>query len=229
VIQALDARLSEWVGSVLPDKVAVSFGPPGPLKDGATSPAVGMYLFEIAPATSDGLDRSRVRQVLVRYLVTAWASRPEEEHELLGTLLAAAVNQGMKLDLTPLSGQTWAALGLAPRPAFVLDELLVIERPVEKVPVVRQPPIVRSVGTTVLEGRVMGPLQRPLGRAEVAHLGIGRSATTDANGWFRFPLAPGGETPLHRLEVQSKGVKRLFTVDARAGAAINLQFDYTEG
>jgi hypothetical protein len=228
VIQALDARLSEWVGSVLPEKAEVSFGPPGSSKGSATSQVVGLYLFEIAPAVSDGIDRSRVRQILARYLVTAWAVRPEDEHQLLGTLLAAAVNQGLKLDLTPLPGQTWAALGLAPRPAFVLDELLVIERPVEKVPLVRQAPVVRSVGTTVLEGRVMGPLQMPLGRAEVSHLGIGRSATTDAHGWFRFPLTPG-ETPLHRLEVQSKGVKRLFTVDAQAGAAINLQFDYTEG
>jgi hypothetical protein len=227
MIDDADARLTTWVKSVLTDGADVSLGAPSAEAAGAR-PRVGLYLFALAEASPGHRDARRFHDLVARYLVTTHAGRPEDEHKLLGALLAAAVQEGKEIDVAPLPADTWRAFGLAPRPCFVVEENVAIERPFEKVPIVRQPLIVRDVPLATLQGRVLGPRDIPIASAVVEHLGIGQVTTTDADGRFRFPLVQAQGRP-HQLEVEAKGTRQAFTIPAGANAPVALQLQITEG
>jgi hypothetical protein len=225
VLEELDSQLTAWVDTILPG-VAVSLGAPAPLAS-ETKPRVGLYLFALAEGAPGRTDSTRAREISARYLVTTWASRPENEHELLGKLLAAAVGQGRDFELSPIPAEGWAAFGLPPRPHFLLEELLRIERPVEAAPRVRQPPVLRQVGVVALSGRVVGPRELPIAGAQLTHLGLGAVTTTDAAGRFAFPIAPA-DLVANRLQVTAKGLKQVFEVEA-GGEPVTLRLQITEG
>lgn len=227
MIDEIDARLTSWVKSMLPDAADVTLGPPAANVEGPR-PRVGLYLFALGPASAGRTDPLLVRDLTARYLVTTHAARPEDEHRLLGALLKAAVIEGREIEVQPLPAESWTAFGLPPRPCFFIDENVPVERPVEQAPLVRLPVVVREVAGAPLEGRVLGPRSIPIARALVQHLGLGQVTTTDGEGRFWFPLVPA-EGVSHRLEVQARGVRQVFTVDAGATAPIALQLQITEG
>ena len=68
----------------------------------------------------------------MRHLVTGNAT-------MLGRALVAATEAGVPaVDLTPLSPETWLALGCAPRIALLFDMPVVIARPTPQVPIVTE-------------------------------------------------------------------------------------------
>lgn len=107
---------------------AVQLAPPGTADDGLT-----VWPLELQPEralrTHHVLEPLRLR---VRHLVTGNAT-------MLGKALAAATEAGEpSVDLTPLSPETWLALGCPPRTALLFDMPVVIARPMPQVPVVTE-------------------------------------------------------------------------------------------
>jgi hypothetical protein len=201
MIDQTDQSLKDWVTGVIAG-VAVSFGVPAPAESGSL---VNLYLLEVIPTP---LARTATRaplQVMLRYVVTAWADSPEEAHHLLGQLVFAALeNPDFEVDPDPLPAATWAGLGTAPRPAFVIRVPLRLARPEPEVKYVRSLPSVQATTVTDLVGLVLGPNDIPLTDARVELVGLGRSVRTDRQGRFRFALVPDEPQKLHLL-VTAKG------------------------
>ena len=109
---------------------------------------MGLYLLALAGAPPP---RTRARTPLqfnLRYLVTTWSPQRQEEHRLLGKLLFAALErEDLEVDLTPLPGELWTALGIRPRPAFVLEVQARRDRPEPRAPRVRGPVITHAAIT----------------------------------------------------------------------------------
>lgn len=228
MIDEIDAALTTWASSALPGKVTVSLAAPGPPPAGKPESWVGLYLQAVTSSDKKRSDPLREWQLVARYLVTAWASKPEDEHKMFGGLLAAALNDGSKdVDLSPLPAETWSAFGIPPRPSFALLCPFQVERPVEKAPLVTKPTVIRLESGVSLSGRVLGPGSHPIGGAEVRLVGLaGQFVTTDHRGRFRFPLSPRGAS---QLEVSAKGTKKVFTVAAGQGEPVTLRLPITEG
>ena len=74
MIEDVDQRLKDWVGTVLTD-TAVSLS--APIDQGA-EPLVGLYLLDMHPSPPAKGPRRRPLQILLRYLVTTSAEHPEE-------------------------------------------------------------------------------------------------------------------------------------------------------
>ncbi len=201
MIDQTDQSLKDWVAGVI-SGIAVSFGVPAPAQSGSM---VNVYLLEMIPTP---LARTATRaplQVMLRYLVTTWADSPEESHRLLGQLVFAALEKPeFEVDPDPLPATTWAGLGTAPRPAFVIRVPLRMERPAPDVKLVRSLPSVQTTPLTNLIGLVLGPNDIPLADARVELVGLGRTTRTDRRGRFRFALVPDEPQKLHLL-VGAKG------------------------
>lgn len=204
MIDEVDQRLKSWVGRVLGD-APVSLAVP---QRESVERGVGLYLLELAPAPPTRPAHASRRpplRVSLCYLVTAGGESPERAHHLLGELVFAALEEpDFEVDLSPPPVPLWAALGMAPRPAFRLRVPLERERPVPAVPRVKEPLITRAVPAVPLLGRVVGPGDIPIPEALVELPSMGLSARTDAKGLFRFASVPSA-TPLGRLEVRAKG------------------------
>ncbi|WP_309893001.1 carboxypeptidase regulatory-like domain-containing protein [Archangium sp.] len=201
MIDEVDQRLRTWVGRVLggapvslavPDRETVDRG-------------VGLYLLELGPAPPPRTARRPPLRVSLCYLVTAGAESPERAHHVLGELVFAAMEEpDFEVDLSPVPVAMWTALGVLPRPSFRLRVPLERERPMPVVPRVKVPLITRTVPSTALLGRVVGPGDLPITDAVVELPSMGLSARTDTWGRFRFASVPA-DTPLGRLEVRAKG------------------------
>jgi hypothetical protein len=225
VIDEIDAALTTWASSALPGKVSVSLAAPGSPPAGKPESWVGLYLQAVTSSDKKHSDPLREWHLVARYLVTAWASKPEDEHKMFGGLLAAALNDASKdVDLSPLPPETWSAFGIPPRPSFALLCPFQVERPVEKAPLVTKPTVIRLESGVSLSGRVLGPGSHPIGGADV-RLG-GQLVTTDQRGRFRFPLIPRGAS---QLEVSAKGTRKVFTVAAGNAEPVTLRLPITEG
>lgn len=201
MIQQVDQDLKEWVGSVV-SGVDVSLGPP---QDAGERLRVEVYLLDLLhtpPATGS---RTPPLQISLRYLVTTWAETPEDAHRILGELVFAAMaHKTFEVELEPLSMQLWRALGVLPRPCFMLRVPLRMERPEPKGPRVRRPVEVQHTSLTSLSGVVVGPRDLPLPDARVELPALGLAVRTDSKGRFRFASVPTERPNLHVL-VKAKG------------------------
>src|SRR2546421_5963544 len=137
MIDQVDRRLADWIAGTLDKKVEVSLAPPS---EQATGQGVGLYLLELI---SNPLPRGMRRpplQLMLRYLVTTRADKPEEAHRMLGELVVAAMeNPEFEVEQESLPVAVWSAFGIVPRPAFVLRVPFRHERPERLAPRVRQP------------------------------------------------------------------------------------------
>jgi hypothetical protein len=194
----------------VPD-VAVTLAAPG-----APPPSpqgIGLYLYQLAPASPTGNTRRLPLQLSLRYLVTAWAETPAEAHRLLGALVFAAMeNPEFEVDLEPLSAADWAAFGATPQPSFVLRVPLRHVRPEPDTARVRKPLVVRATPLTSLQGIVLTPDDVPLMNARVALPLLQRAETTDAHGRFRFDAVPV-EPRTKTLTVTARGMTAQFAVE----------------
>ena len=217
MIDEVDARLREWVGSVA-GTVAVRLEAPGPGAEQAGA-GVGLYLLELGDAPPAPGGQRAAQQIHLRYLVTAWGAAPEEGHRLLGELLFSALDrEDMEVDLSPLPAGLWHAFGLAPRPAFALKVPLCRERQQAAVPRVRAPLVTRTVPSEALAGQVLGPGEVPLAAAVVELPSLQLRTRTDFQGRFRFPRVPV-EPRTKLLRVHAKGEVRTFTAEPGPGEA----------
>ena len=201
MIDAVDQRLKSWVGRVLAE-TPVSLGLPRTSARDARRRALSAGVGAAPPPRTS---RQPPLRVLLCYLVTTAGESPERAHQLLGELVFAALEEAtFDVELAPPPVALWAALGVAPRPAFRLRVMLERERPRPAVPRVTQPLIVRVVPARALHGQVLGPGEVPIPQALVELPSLGLSVRTDTRGQFRFASVPA-DTPLGRLEVRAKG------------------------
>lgn len=201
MIEQIDHRLSSWVTQTLPG-ASVSLDAPGQT---SADKDVGLYLLELVQSTPDrGIRRPPILMTL-RYLITTHSANAEEAHQMLGKLAVAAFDNGefeVEQDQLPLS--LWTALGIPPRPAFVLRVPFRHERKQKLAPPVKHPLVVKRFPLRTFEGQIVGPENIPLMNAQVDLLSFDLSTNTDSKGRFRFgsiPDAPG----VKLLRVRAKG------------------------
>ena len=201
MIDQTDRRLATWIGGIL-DQVDVSLGPPGAAD---TARGVGLYLMELVQSLPARSTRRPPFLMTLRYLVTTQAPKPEDAHEMLGTLVVAALdNPEFEVEQEPLPLSLWTALGIAPRPSFVLRVPFRHERPEKLAPPVRKPLVIKQLPLRSFEGQILGPEDIPLMNARVELPAFELSTDTDSKGRFRFsavPAAPGTRL----LRVRARG------------------------
>jgi hypothetical protein len=139
----------------------------------------------------------------LRFLVCAWAAKPEQANEILLRLAFTAMEQdGWDLESEALPIQAWSAFGIAPRPSFVLRVPLVMQRADERAKRVRSIKV-QGLAIAALQGSVLGPDDIPIAGATVGAPAFHRWATTDSHG--RFVLTGLPQTAQSRLVVNAKG------------------------
>lgn len=236
MLHLLDAGLEAFLRSearLRPADVDVSFAAPD--RDwaaGVTGPTVNLFLWDVRHHTSeatggtelverDGVQfrRAPLPRVRLGYLVTVWAVEPRSEHQLLGSVLRAALArhelaqeflEGPLATMRPLpaldvgrSGQEprsdlWAAIGGTLRAAIDLEVTMTVDpgalRPVAEPPVrvevaVGDPNRPRRVSR---RRRVAGVVGDPSAVGAGVRSRRGRSVV-DADGRFFLPGEPGDE------------------------------------
>ena len=183
----VNSLLGDWVRSLLSD-VEVTHYPP---EDSAARPAVNLYLMECAFAASSNTRKHSPLQVNLRYLVTTWADDIGEGQDMLFQLIFPAMeNPDYRVDLNSIRPETWIALGLRPRPAFILEVPLNQMRPEPTVKRVEQM-VLDQVLVTAVEGRVVfGPDETPVPDVRVSLPALKRVTRTTQSGQFRFDAVP---------------------------------------
>jgi len=210
MIEEIDQRLSEWIGSVLGEDIEVSLMPPADMGD---KKIVGLYLEDILPSAPTRGTRRPPLQVLLRYLVTARAKNPQEAHRILGQLLFAAMEHAeYEVELEPIPPQVWQAFGTMPMPAFMLRLPLRVERPEKPVQLIRSPIEVQQSPLASMEGTIVGPDEIPLTNARVELSTHNLVARTDRKGRFLFPAVPT-EPALKKVRVIARGRELFKEVD----------------
>jgi hypothetical protein len=213
MIDEFDRDLTAWVGKTL-DHVDVSLTPPGASK---ATKEVSLYLLELIQSPPARGTRRPPLMMTLRYLVTTTAPKPEEAHQMLGTLVLAALqNPEFEVEQEPLPLALWTALGIAPRPSFVLRVPFRQERPEKLAPPVKHPIVIKQLPLRSFEGRIVGPENIPIMNARVELPSLDLYTSTDSRGRFRFssvPAAPGARL----LRVRAKGQE--FSINTEQAAS----------
>lgn len=226
MIDEIDRQMSAWATGVA-GGLAVTLGLPERAPSGS---GVSLYLLEIANAPPPRGARPAPVRLHLRYLVTTWAERPEEAHRLLGELVFAALDRSdVDVDLAPLPAHEWAALGLTPRPSFVLQAPLVRSRAEKPAPPVKQM-VTRVASAVGVRGVVLGPGDVPLAGALVEVPSMGLVTRADGGGRFRFARVCA-EPRVQKLRVRAKGHVELFDapLDGAPGEPITIRMKLKEG
>ena len=206
LIDAIDRRLKDWVGSVI-EESSVSFHAPG--VDQARA-SVGLYLLELRENKPPSGARRAPLQFSVRYLVTAPAAEPERAHEVLGRLVFAAMEEPeFSVGFEAIPPALWSAFGVPPQPAFFLDIPVRKERAEPVTGLVRQPLIVHTSPLASFQGVVVGPGEIPLPNARVEIPSLRLVTTTDRKGAFHFTTLPSGRSV--NLLIHARGKKFALT------------------
>jgi hypothetical protein len=202
VITDTDQSIQSWIGAVIGDDTKISALPPSSAP--ATHAEVRAYLCALAPAPPLR-ERAPPYQLIARYLVTSWGKDPADEHRLIGRLLGAALRERAdEVDLAPPPIELWRAFGAAPRPCFFLQVPVRVERAAQEAPLVIRPPVLRTIPTATLVGRVLGQNDIPLVGASVKHEELNVIARTDRRGVFRFGMVPASKDD-QNITVSAKG------------------------
>lgn len=196
MIDALDRELGDWLKATTP-KVAVSLMPPS---DAAVDkPLVNCYLLALAaapPTRSVGTRGPAPQQFALRYLVSVTAAAQEDAHRVLGPLVFAAMDRlGCEVELDMLPPELWLALGVKPRPAFILRVPLRLARPEPTAGVVLHPIVINEAPLRSLSGRIVGPGDIPLAGARLELPSLQLAVRSDHRGRFTFPPIPSDPLP----------------------------------
>jgi hypothetical protein len=225
MIQLTDQSLKTWVQSVV-GTVEVRLLPPSATHQGS---GVGLYLLDLIDSPPARQNGRTPLQFGLRYLVTAWADDPEEEHRLLGELAFAALDDAdFQVELNPLPAAAWAAFGLPPRPSFVLRVPIRRPRPEPPTKLVRAPIQVQSAALSTLFGEVLGPNDAPLFGVTIEYPALQRFERTDLKGRFQFASIPQDGHP-KQLLVRLNGSELQVQVDkpTTEAAPVVIHFDPT--
>jgi hypothetical protein len=228
-LQAADAAVRAWLADVL-DAGPVSDARPVDRgsSDETDPPAVSLHLFEVA-ADRPLADARVPRTFRLRYLLTAAPAPESAGGGTLGVLdavladrIAADRAAGAPAGAAPAAGgpadvvvepapaTLFAGLGLAPRPALLVETTARVVPPATTAPLVTQRPVVESAFLRPVHGRVVGPGGIGLGAVSVALAGSDRWVRTGPDGAFRL-AAPVDGTGRALVRVAAKG--REFTAD----------------
>lgn len=195
-------QVEAWVSQVA-SPAKVFFGSPAEM---AGNEGVNLYLLEIFPdPTARSVREAPPLKLLLRYLVTAWAGSPRKMHELLGTLMFAALQKPeYVVEPEPVAVEIWRSLGVPVRPSMVLRVPVLQPRPVKPAPKVRQPIVLKASPMRPLFGRVLGPGDVAIMGALVELPALNLATRTDPDGRFHFAAVPT-QPPVTHLRVHAKG------------------------
>jgi len=233
VIDEVDEGLKAWAGRVwdelAEENVSLFLGPPGEQDRSNGEKGINFYLLELVENPPLRTSERPPLQIWLRYLVSAWAAKPEEEHRLLGQLAFSAMeNPDFHVEFQPLAPAMWAALGAFPRPSFMLRVLLTKPRPAPKIEFVSKPLVIEAQLTTQLHGVILGPDDTPLPGITVELPILRISTKTGMNGRFRFRSVPL-DPPAKELLVSGKGhqFKAEVRQDSSEAEPVVIRFDPT--
>jgi len=203
VLDETDKQLVDWVKSIAGREVGVTLDFPTAAPAKTT---VSVYLMEVltAPALRQVRDPEPLKLTL-RYLVTTWASSPEEGHRVLGQLILAAMTAPQKeveADAAPHS--VWQSLGQPVRPSFFLRVPVLQARFAKPVPKVRQPIVLRHSPMRPFAGQVLGPGEIGIMNALIEVPSLHLTTRTDSHGRFQFAAVPT-DPPIQLVRVHAKG------------------------
>lgn len=236
MIDQIDARLHDWIRSILGTEVTVA-GLPRPESPPVAASGVGVQLLDIHEAPAPRTSERPPLACQLRYLVTTWAPSSQDAHAMLGALLLAALDETrsgdlrLAADLSPIAPELWLALGVPLREALLVRLPLVLPRSETVAPRVTQTPINRLTHLTqfsTLQGRVLADGELPLPHATVVLLSTGRTTRTDRHGAFRLSMVPAGDGA-HELEVRAKGKTQRFRAKLAPDQSAVLRFRIQEG
>jgi hypothetical protein len=210
MIDHFDEQVKNWVLSVA-EGAELWLGAPNGQRPGS---GVGLYLLEVMKAAPPNTTkRPAPLQLTLRYLITAWAEKPEDAHQqLVRLILAAMENAEYEVESEPPSTSVWTALGASPRPSFLLRVPFSYERAPLPTKLVRQPLQIQIAPTVCFNGVVLGPEGIPLSDCRVEIPALSLSTSTDYKGRFGFPLVPGEGTK--KLLIKAKGRELSISTDA---------------
>jgi len=205
MIDAIDRELLEWLKATVP-KTMVSFG--APLAEAGDKPLVSCYLLALAtapPTRGASSGGPAPQQFALRYLISVSAAAQEDAHRLLGPLVFAAMDRpGSEVELDMLPAELWIALGVVPRPAFLLRVPLRLARPEPTAGIVLHPIIINQSPLRPLAGRLVGPGDVPLAGARLELPSLQLSTRSDHRGHFTFPPIPMDPLP-KELVITARG------------------------
>lgn len=207
MLDRADDAVTTWASRVLPG-ASVTLGPPA---DPTGDPGVRLHLLDLFDIPSARSTLPTAAQVGVRYLVTSSAADPKAAHQLLGTLLFAAMDEpDLEVSYDAPPGGLWAAAGTAPRAAFSVITRVRVERDDRPAPLVRSPLTVRDTPLRPLAGVVLGPGDVPIADAFIRLPALSATTRSDHKGRFQFAAVPSG-MPTDLL-VRAKASEFPFTI-----------------
>ncbi|WP_373500505.1 hypothetical protein [Desulfococcus sp.] len=210
MIEGVDEKLVEWVGGLLGD-VEISLGAP----EEKSADAVGIYLMDILPSSPAHVTRRAPLQVMLRYLFTAWAEKPRDAHNMLSTLLFAAMEHPeYEVDLEEVPAQVWRAFGVRPRPSFKIRLPLRVERTDRTAHRVGGPIELRRAPLSGMQGVVTGPGGIPIANAQVALPACRLAVVTDSRGRFAFDAVPALSSAM-QVRVLARGREMVRPVEQK--------------
>jgi hypothetical protein len=211
VFDTVTENVVAWLARVVP---GVEVAPSAPA-DALGSPAVVCHLLELARGDSRSRSLS-AKSLELRYLVSVRAPDALAAHRLLGDMVKAALASAeFRIEFLTAGAPLWQALGLAPRPSFLLLVPVEIEAAGKIAPQVTEPVEIRIAPLAGLRGRVIGNGQRGIAHARVSLPDLDRSTRTDSDGWFSFAgLAPAAA---RRVLVEKGGRRRFAEVEGGSG------------
>jgi hypothetical protein len=221
----------DWVAAL--SDTPVSLMPPR--GDDQEDAGVSIYLLDFSQEPVPRGPRKPPLQLSLRYLISVGGHDVGRAHRELWRLLVDAVvrseSDDWSVERDPPTLEVWRALGVAPRPSFLLR--VQVRHEWEQAPPARRVTqrVIEGGPLRSLAGVVVGPGATPLGGVMVDLPSLGQSVETDPKGRFVFPSVPGGEYRPTKLVVRAKGEARDFEVpgDADAGAKpLVIEFKFTE-
>ncbi len=205
MIDAIDRELLEWLKATVPKTMVSLSTPPAEAGD---KPLVSCYLLSLAtapPSRGASTGGPAPQQFALRYLISVSATAPEDAHRLLGPLVFAAMDRpGCEVELDMQPAELWLALGVIPRPAFLLRVPLRLARPEPTAGIVLHPIVINQSPLRPLAGRLVGPGDVPLAGARLELPSLQMSTRSDHRGYFIFPPIPAEPLP-KELVITARG------------------------
>jgi len=228
LLQPVLDRLKDWVAQVQGDAQWSLSLPAANAAGKAGQMQVATYLLEVARTPVARSEHPAPLQMSLRFLVLACSTDAAGANDLLLRLAFSAMEQpNWEVETDPVPLQGWQALGIGPRPSFVLRMPLRMERP---------RPVFKRVHSTKVESRVfanlqgvvLGPNDIPVTGAKVEVPSQQRWTETDQRGGFILP----GVTlsPADSLRIRARGKQMEVVADGLAGSAqpLTIRFNSLE-
>lgn len=225
LLQPVLDRLKNWVAEIQGDALWTLSLPAGNSSGKAAQVQIVTYLLEILRAPVARSEQPAPLQISLRFLVSAWCSDSAAANDVLLRLAFSAMEQAnWELESEPMPLQGWQALGIAPRPGFILRVPLRMERPR---PAFKRVRVARIEGGVLpsLRGVVLGPNDVPVTGAKVEVPSQQRWTETDQRGGF---ILPGiALSPKESLLVRARGQQMEVSSDGLAASAQPLTIRFT--